>query len=142
MQNKQRKLASSHGYRTNKEGNVVIYEHYLNALGLITLLMLSIVFGIWVTINFPWAVQYLALGKMGAVEFNLPLPLFLFISLALLALVLRAIRNTKLVFCPDYLIYITGALSWKEKTIRGDGHFLHLLRIIYLAKKTVRLLCF
>lgn len=106
--------------RKNKEGNIVIHEYFLNHIVLLLTLILCVIGGIWATFTFPWSIQPLQIGKIGGILFSFPLPLFILPVMVVAAMYLRSIHDIRLVLCPEYLIYVSGVISWKEKTIRVE----------------------
>lgn len=78
------------------------------------------IFSLWATVNFSWTLQPIGAIPIGPNGLNVYLPMFGIFPLILLALLLRSLYDKKLVLCEDYLLYLEGLASWKERSVRID----------------------
>lgn len=99
--------------KQQKQPEIVIVQDYLNQLPLMVLFLLSVYALIRFSPMFPWSVQWLDLWL-----FYFPLPLFGIFPLMILAVLTHALFDKRMVLTDEYLNFIEGRVSWKEKTIR------------------------
>lgn len=97
---------------------VVINQDVLNQGPLLFVFFLSIYLLFALSQLYPWSVQTIDLTA-----FDLPLPLFGIFPLIIGARLIHTLLDKRVVLTDEYLNFIEGRLSWKEKTIRvGYDH--------------------
>ena len=109
-----------------RSGKIVLTQNFLNQLPMLVALAFSFPAAIWLSIAYPWSVEHLEIPLF---NFAFPLPLFAIIPLLLLGALFHALYNVRLILCPEYLIYVEGALNWKEKSIRVEYEHIREIEI-------------
>ena len=92
----------------------IVRQSHLNHGPLILAWIFVTGIAIYLTDAFPWSMQPI----LATDSFTIKLPLFALPSLILLGKMLHSIFNKKLIFTDDYILFLEGLMSWKEKAIR------------------------
>ena len=97
--------------------NIVVTPALRSHIGILLLLLIvTPIVGYW-SANYPEvSIQHIEFGE----SFSVPIPILAVIPLILLGMLLHATYNTRLVVCPEYLLFVSGIISWREKSIRLD----------------------
>lgn len=99
---------------SESEVRFVIRQSFLNHGLMIFLIALSVPLSIYLSVRFPWAMQPLIRSEFVTIK----LPFFAIVPLVIVAKLMHSSRDLKMVFTDDYVLFITGLMSWREKSIR------------------------
>lgn len=106
--------------------NIVIQTSMLNeALEIMALLVITPFF-VYLTYLYPETTTYRIYFSESA---SVACPLLVIFPLAVLAAIIHKKFNARLVVCKDYVLFITGLLSWREKTLRLEHHRIQEIEI-------------
>lgn len=102
------------GITTDSEVRFVARQSILNHGLLLSICIALTVISVYLTYEFSWSMQTI----WSSDYFSIKIPLFALVPLVLIARLLHATHDKKIVFTDSYILFLEGLMSWKEKSIR------------------------
>jgi uncharacterized membrane protein YdbT with pleckstrin-like domain len=103
--------------------NVIVNQSWLNNIGLLVALIAAVLGTIYCMVLFP---EYTGVPLPDGTTF----PLLAVVPIAVALRWLAVMLNNKLVLTPEYLLLISGAISWRKTTTRLEYHRISEIEIV------------